>query len=116
MFKKEEQEMDTTTTTTIKIETNSFNARRYSKPWIARVTFGADGKAQYAWGDWVGTVTSGNGSAGTLVIAVKDGDIVAAGQKDHRGGNTAIDYYQVRDGALVALPGGKAEAYALAAA
>jgi len=96
---------------TITLKTNSFNARRYGKPWIALVTFGKDGKANYTWGNWLGTIDRGNGSDGELVITAAEGDIVADGHKDFRKGNSNIDYWQVRNGELVHLDGGKAEAY-----
>ena len=101
---------------TITVDTSSYNARRYGKPWIAKVDFSSNPKGDFAWGSWVGTVNGGNGSVGTLVIDAQDGDIVAKGQKDFRGRGTECDYYQVRDGQLAHLVGGKAEAYKLATA
>jgi hypothetical protein len=96
---------------TITLKTSSFNARRYGKPWIATVEFGADGKPDYQWGTWVGTVDGGDGSAGELVINAREGDIVADGMRDYRKGTGNITYYQVRNGQLVELKGGKAEAF-----
>lgn len=98
----------------ITIDTHEYNARRYGKPWIAQVDFSTP-KAIYNWGIWIGQIDRGNGSAGTLVIDVSEGDIVARGQKDNRGNNGETQYYQVIDGKLNYLPGGKAEAYKLAA-
>jgi len=93
----------------LEIATQSYNQRRFSKPWIARVTFDASGKAEFQWGEWVGDHR--NGSDGLLIIEAGEGDIIARGQKDFRQPrNSAPDYYQVRDGQLVALSG-KAEAY-----
>jgi len=96
---------------TITLKTSSFNARRYGKPWIATVKFGADGKSDYQWGTWVGTVDGSDGSAGELVINAREGDIVADGMRDYRKGASNITYYQVRNGQLVELKGGKAEAF-----
>ncbi len=101
-------------TTKIEIPTNEYNSRRYSKPWIARVTFTQTAKALYEWGRWIGTESHGTGSAGALVITAAEGDIIARGRKDYRGGNTSLTFFQVRDGVLVELPGGKVEAYKLA--
>lgn len=81
-------------TTTIRIETQSYNARRYGKPWVTRVTFAADGKANFEWGAWVGRP----GDAGALVIAAVEGGIIAGAQRGDRGSNTDATYYQVRDG------------------
>lgn len=101
-------------TTQITINTGSYNQRRYSKPWIARVTFDAAGKAEFAWGEWIGDHRTG--SEGTLVIEASEGDIIARGQKDFRQPkNSAPRYYQVRNGELAELAG-KAEAYKLATA
>lgn len=92
------------------IDIRSYNVRRYGKPWIARVSFAANAKGDFTFGDWVGTA----GDGGTLVIAAAEGDIVATGQKDNRGGNSSSDWHQVRGGTLVPLSGGKVEAYKLA--
>lgn len=98
-------------TTKIEIKTNSYNQRRYGKPWIARVSFDTDPKGTYTWGSWVGD--SREGTEGLLVIEANEGDIIAKGQKDFRGSNGGSTYYQVRNGELVELTN-KAEAYKLA--
>jgi len=95
------------------IYTSKYNARRFSRPWVAVVTFRRTGKASYNWGRWLGEVSNGIGSDGVLVIVANDGDIIAVGQKDHRGNNTPTTWYQVRDGMLVKLDGGKTEAFRL---
>lgn len=98
----------------ITIKTNSYNQRRYSKPWIATVDFSQNPKGEYDWGTWVGNHNSG--SEGMLVIEVEEGDVVARGQKDFRQSrNSTPTYYQVRNGELVELTG-KAEAYQLSQA
>ena len=91
-------------TKTIEIATEEYNARRYGKPWIARVKFDRLGKTAYDWGSWIGDV----GYAGVLIIDAIDGDIIARGQKDHRGNHTIQLYYQVCNGALVQLTDKKA--------
>jgi len=82
----------------IEIATAAYNARRYSKPWIAFLTF--DGaKPCYDFGDYVGE----HGEAGLLVIDAAPGDIIAKGQKDRRGGRTELEYYIVREDGTLAL-------------
>jgi hypothetical protein len=96
----------------ITLDTSSYNERRFGKPWIAIVTFDKDVKGTFTWGDWVGD--HHNGSDGTLVIDADEGDIIAIGQKDFRKpANSALEWYQVRNGELVRLTN-KAEAYKLA--
>ena len=91
----------------IRIETGSYNERRYGKPWIARVNFNKNTQGDFSWGDFLG----GAGDEGMLIIAVNPGDIVAQGQKDNRGGNTAVTYSRVTaDGRLDALRN-KSDAY-----
>ncbi len=92
--------------------TSTYNQRRYGRPWIARVTFDDNGQATFAWGNWVGD--SANGSAGTLLLDVEPGDIVATGQRDNRQPrNSSPSWYQVgADGELVVVST-KAQAYQL---
>ena len=66
----------------ITIETNTYNHRRYGKPWIAVVDFAGNAKGDFAWGDWTGDHF--NGGAGVLSIVANPGDIIARGQKDNR--------------------------------
>jgi len=91
----------------IRIETSSYNDRRYGKPWIAKVDF-ASGKPGYQWGEWVGTP----GGEGVLTIQAKPRDIIAKGQKDNRKPrNSAPSFFIVTpDGSLEPL-GDKGEAY-----
>ena len=94
----------------IKLNTDSYNPRRYGKPWIAVVDFSKNPKGDYTWGDWVGSP----GQAGVLVIQAEVGAIIAQGQKDNRGNGTRIIYAQVAtDGKLVPIAS-KADAYTLA--
>jgi hypothetical protein len=94
----------------IEKETSKFNARRYGKPWAAIVDF-AEGKASYLFCDWIGEIDGGVGLPGILRIYAEEGDIVAIGQKDYRKNRSNMDWYVVRNGQLVYLPNGKAEAF-----
>lgn len=100
--------------TRIEINTNSYNQRRYSKPWIAIVDFSVDPHGEYKWGTWIGDHS--NGSEGLLLIDAEEGDIIARGQKDFRQPrNSAPTYYQVVNGELVEIAS-RAAAYKLATA
>lgn len=96
----------------ISVKTNSYNQRRYGKPWIANVKFSLDNPhGVYQWGTWLGSHNTG--SDGELIIDANEGDIVASGQKDFRNPkNTKVWYYHVEDGKLILLPG-KSTAYHL---
>lgn len=77
------------------IETDLYNERRYSKPYVGVVS-SLDGNV-VRWGTWIGTP----GSVGMLEIEVEPGEIVMHGQKDNRGNNGAPRYAIVSDeGAL----------------
>lgn len=95
----------------ISIDTSSYNDRRYSRPWIARVDFAADPQGKFLWGQWIGQP----GESGILMVDAEPGQIVARGQKDFRKPrNSATDWYQVgSDGSLICLERGKSEAYKL---
>lgn len=87
----------------IQIETSSYNARRYGKPWIARVTFDTP-KGEFHFGEWVGQVNRGSGESGLLIIEAEPGDVISRGQKDFRGNNGNPEYYVVKeDGSLEPL-------------
>lgn len=91
----------------IEIKTATYNPRRYGKPWVARVDFSRNPNGDFEWGTWVGDP----GADGILIIEAVPGDILARGQKDHRGNNTEVIYDLVRDdGSLLKLTG-KASAY-----
>lgn len=61
--------------TTIKIRTESYNAKRCGRPWIAKVV-----KGEFQFGNWNGSY----GSSGILSIECSPGDVIAMGQKDNR--------------------------------
>ena len=92
----------------IEIDTQPYNERRYSKPWIAKVTFPKEKPdGQFAWGHWVGQ----EGDTGLLSVAVQPGDVVAQGQKDYRKPrNSAPDWFIVQED-LSLLSVSKVEAY-----
>lgn len=74
-----------------------YNQRRYSRPWIARITeWPVGGKPDVEWGRYIG-----DDGGGETEIEANPGDIIRIGQKDHRGGNTSADWYIVQpDGSL----------------
>jgi hypothetical protein len=74
----------------IEIATQSYNHRRYSKPYIATVDF-TDPKGIVNWGQWVGSP----GEEGILLIDAEPGDILMTGQRDGRGRNSLPEYRQV---------------------
>jgi predicted RNA methylase len=72
----------------------SYNERRYSKPWGARIIYGSDGKPSY---DFKSGYYNGDGDGGTVTISnPKPGDIVAFGQKDFKKGTGLNDWYIVQ--------------------
>lgn len=91
-------------------ETESYNTRRYGKPWIAKVDFSDDPKGKFEFGDWIGDAR--NGGSGTLVIEAEQGDIVATGQKDFRKErNSAPDFYELNEDSKLSYLGDKGQAY-----
>lgn len=80
------QNLETSAATRVVVEFGSYNDRRYSRPWIAKVTswpVGAAAKLQF--GHYLGTDAGGEAE-----IQAARGDIVRWGQKDNRGkGSTA---------------------------
>ena len=63
------------------IEIGSYNSRRYSRPWIGRITAWPVGaRPELAWG---GYAEDDNG--GELEIEAQAGDIIRWGQRDGRG-------------------------------
>ena len=76
-------------------EFSSYNGKRYGKPWGAIIIMD-NGKPAYKFdsGYFAGTAYEG----GDVIIAdVSTGDIVAFGQKDHRGNSSTNDWYVVND-------------------
>lgn len=75
----------------LSIETGSYNARRYGKPYIGVVS--AESGRVTRWGTWIGTP----GQAGILEIEAVAGDVIVKGQRDNRGNNGTPDYAVVQD-------------------
>lgn len=80
----------------------SFNFRRYSNPWVARV----DSNGRIDFSIRVGGYTGayGTGEEGSLYITnpVENG-IYAYGQKDYRGHNGGYKYIQYKNGEFVVI-------------
>lgn len=94
----------------IRIETNSYNHRRYGKPWIAIVDFSQSTKGDFSWGDWTGDHY--NGGEGVLTINANPGDIIARGQKDFRKAqNSAPDFFVINSEGKREYIGDKGAAY-----
>lgn len=78
----------------------SFNARRYSDPWVAIVN---PKTARMDFSQRVGGYTGGyhTGDAGDLYVTDPvEGAVYAYGQKDYRGNNGGYFYAIYRDGAF----------------
>jgi len=94
----------------ITIETDSYNERRYGRPWIAKVDFSESVKGDFAFGDWAGDHY--NGGAGVLTINADPGEIIAQGQKDNRKPrNSAPDFNVVGIAGNFEHLGDKGDAY-----
>jgi hypothetical protein len=78
----------------IAVEFGSYNQRRYSKPWISKVTAWAVGKSpDVEFGGYIG-----DDNGGEAEIMAKVGDIIRYGQKDGRGNNTESLWAVVEEG------------------
>lgn len=77
----------------IKRSFGSYNERRYGKPWGAKITFPDSIKPKYDFdGYWDGS---------HVLINADIGDVVAFGQRDHRGNGTKKSLFIVEpDGEL----------------
>jgi len=93
----------------ITVETDSYNERRYGKPWVAKVDF-SNAKGDFSFGDWTGDHCTGG--EGILSLDTNPGDIVATGQKDNRKprNSAPIFFVVLHDGSLENI-GNKGEAY-----
>ena len=90
----------------VAIDTPSYNARRFSKPWIARVSLD-DSRLNYSeWGTWIGSSSGSVGSDGRLELNADVGAVVAHGQRDGRGNKSENNLGIVQaDGSLEPLDG-----------
>ena len=90
----------------IRIEYNSYNQRRYSRPWISKVTnWPAGQRPTIEWGQY-----EGDDNGGEVVMIAQPGDIIRHGQKDNRGNNSSRDWYIVSGSGELA-PTTEAEAH-----
>lgn len=97
----------------IQIKTESYNHRRFGRPYIATVDFSKNPKGDCTWGDWVGSP----GEVGILVIEAQPNQVVMKGQKDFRARRPdPPEYGMVEDDGTVEWCENKAEAYALSMA
>ncbi len=89
--KQERKEMGILHNPDIRENYSSYNQRRYSKPWIAKVTAWPIGqKPTLKWG-----VYEGDDTGGEVSIEASEGDIIRHGQKDYRGNNSNKEWYKV---------------------
>lgn len=70
-------------------EFDDYNERRYSKPWMAKLSLKGEELQFNFCGLWTGDK---KGSAGKLMAVVNDNDVIAYGQKDTRGNNSYMKY------------------------
>lgn len=87
-------------TGTARVEFYGYNARRYSKPWIAVVTeWPVGGRPELEFGSFVGDDTDG----GFAEITAKEGQIIRWGQRDNRGNGTKNKWGVFRNGEVVEI-------------
>ena len=82
-----------TPTVRVGVEFDGYNARRYGRPWIAKVVeWPVGGKPALEWGAYIGS-----SSGGEVEILAKPGDIIRYGQKDNRGNGTTARWAIVKE-------------------
>lgn len=74
----------------------SYNERRYSRPWCAKVYL-QQFTIKY---DFCGVYTGSVGLAGSVMVDATVGDVVAAGQKDYRGNSSIHKFFLVEENGL----------------
>jgi hypothetical protein len=79
----------------------SYNARRYSKPWIGVITsWPVGGRPEIAWGGYCGDDSGG----GEVEIMAFPGSILRSGQKDSCGNGGSNDWWEAMpDGSMRAI-------------
>ena len=87
-----------------KREFDSYNARRHSKPWIAKIVSWPAGKQP----DLEFGAYYGNDEGGTAQIAAKEGDIIRWGRRDNRGNGTINCWGVFRGGEIVEISASEA--------
>lgn len=76
---------------TIIFKNDVYNERRYSRPWMAKISV-SEMKPQYSFdGQFLGE----HGRAGETMMKAETGSIIAIGQKDNRRGNSINRWYKV---------------------
>lgn len=71
-------------------EFSSYNHRRYSRPWIAKVTgWPVGSQPTLQWGTFLGQ----EGEAGECEIEAEPGDLIRWGQKDNRNPKYSTAYW-----------------------
>lgn len=81
----------------VSLAVGGYNARRYNRPWIGRVTsWPVGGRPEIEWGRFCG-----DDSGGELEVMARPGDIVRSGQKDNRGNGGSNDWYVVDQGGVL---------------
>ncbi len=76
----------------ITVPTEAYDNKRFSLPWIARVTDWESGKGpRVRFGKYSGK----DGDPGKIIIDAEIGDVIKIGQKDYTGEATKNDYYIV---------------------
>jgi len=88
-----EQRTNTSRPQRIAVPFGSYNARRYSKPWLAKVVSWTVGhRPELLFGSYIGTDEGGEAE-----IMARPGDIVRFGQKDNRRNASENDWGVVQD-------------------
>lgn len=73
----------------------SYNHRRYSMPWVCKMT----SNGSYDFSERVGTYTGNEGEAGDLVVFEPvDGQVYGYGQKDYRKLSKSVKLFAKWDG------------------
>ena len=78
----------------IRVNYEAYNAKRYGRPWISKVTEWAEGQnPKVEFGSYVG-----DDNGGYVTISADPGDIIRHGQKDNRQPkNNTYDWYMVKE-------------------
>lgn len=88
----------------ILVNYESYNQRRYSAPWIAKV----NEKAKISFGEKIGSYTGNHahGESGQLYFydAPVENQVYAYGQKDYRGNNSIKKYCIYKNGQFLEVP------------
>ena len=93
-----------TTPSVARAKFGGYNARRYSRPWIAKVVAwerGASPSLEFG-------AYYGDDSGGIVEIAANEGDIIRYGQRDNRGNNTENYWGVFSNGEIVDVTAAKA--------